>query len=45
MSIKDIIQGKKKWREHMSHVKALPKDYQIVYKRFKNISLRSALLS
>ena len=35
MSIKDIIQGKKEWRVHMSRVKKLPKDYQIVYKEIQ----------
>ena len=35
MSIQDIIQGKKEWREHMSRVKKLPKDYQIVYKEIQ----------
>jgi DNA-binding ferritin-like protein (Dps family) len=39
MSIQDIIEGKKKWREkwraHMARVKALPKDYQIVYKEIQ----------
>src|SRR5665648_834135 len=32
MSIKDIIEGKKEWRAHVTRVKALPQDYQIVYK-------------
>lgn len=36
MSIKDIIEGKKKWRAHMARVKALPQDYQIVYKEIQN---------
>ena len=31
MSIQDIIEGKKEWREHMARVKALPQDYQIAY--------------
>ncbi|MGL5380312.1 DUF1048 domain-containing protein [Clostridium sp.] len=31
MSIRDIIEGKKEWRAHMDRIKALPKDYQIVY--------------
>ena len=35
MSIKDIIEGKKKWRAHMAHVKALPQDYQIVYREIQ----------
>ena len=36
MSIQDIIEGKKKWRAHMARVKALPQDYQIVYKEIQN---------
>lgn len=35
MNIKDIIEGKKEWRAHMARVKALPKDYQIVYKEIQ----------
>lgn len=35
MGIQDIIEGKKKWREHVARVKALPKDYQIVYKEIQ----------
>ncbi|MDR3600243.1 MAG: DUF1048 domain-containing protein [Desulfosporosinus sp.] len=39
MNIQDIIEGKKKWREewrtHMARVKALPQDYQIVYKEIQ----------
>lgn len=35
MSIKDIIEGKKEWRAHVARVKALPKDYQIVYKEIQ----------
>jgi DNA-binding ferritin-like protein (Dps family) len=35
MSIKEIIEGKKAWRAHVSRVKALPKDYQIVYKEIQ----------
>jgi DNA-binding ferritin-like protein (Dps family) len=31
MSIRDIIEGKKKWRAHVKRVKELPQDYQIVY--------------
>lgn len=31
MSIRDIIEGKKEWRAHMARVKALPREYQIVY--------------
>ena len=35
MGIQDIIEGKKQWREHMARVKALPPDYQIVYKEIQ----------
>ena len=35
MSIQDIIEGKKEWRMHMARVKALPQDYQIVYKEIQ----------
>jgi DNA-binding ferritin-like protein (Dps family) len=32
VSIREIIEGKRQWRAHMARVKALPPDYQIVYK-------------
>ncbi|MFI6183714.1 DUF1048 domain-containing protein [Nonomuraea sp. NPDC051191] len=32
MGIQDIIEGKKQWRAHLARVKALPPDYEIVYK-------------
>ena len=35
MSIQDIIEGKKAWRSHMARVKALPQEYQIVYKEIQ----------
>ena len=35
MGIQDIIEGKKQWRAHMALVKALPPDYQIVYKEMQ----------
>ncbi|MEU4549450.1 DUF1048 domain-containing protein [Nonomuraea dietziae] len=35
MGIQDIIEGKKQWRAHMARVKALPQDYQIVYKEIQ----------
>ena len=35
MSIQDIIEGKKEWRAHMARVKALPQEYQIVYKEIQ----------
>ena len=42
--IQDAIGGKKKWQEkwraHMARVKALPQDYQIVYKEIQNYLLK-----
>ncbi len=35
MSIHDIIEGKKEWKAHINRLKALPKDYQIVYKELQ----------
>jgi DNA-binding ferritin-like protein (Dps family) len=35
VGIQDIIQGKRQWRAHMARVKALPPDYQIVYKEIQ----------
>lgn len=35
MSIQDIIEGKREWRAHMARVKALPQDYQIVYREIQ----------
>ena len=35
MRIQDIIEGKKEWRAHMARVRALPQDYQIVYKEIQ----------
>ncbi|MFC4597792.1 DUF1048 domain-containing protein [Cohnella hongkongensis] len=35
MSLRDLIEGKKEWRAHMARVKALPQDYQIVYKEIQ----------
>lgn len=35
MKIKEIIEGKKAWRAHVARVKALPQDYQIVYKEIQ----------
>ena len=35
MRIHVIIYGKYEWRAHMARVKALPKDYQIVYKEIQ----------
>jgi DNA-binding ferritin-like protein (Dps family) len=35
VSVHDIIEGKRQWRAHMARVKALPPDYQIVYKEIQ----------
>jgi DNA-binding ferritin-like protein (Dps family) len=35
VGIQDMIEGKKQWRAHMARVKALPRDYQIVYKEIQ----------
>ncbi|MGQ3480748.1 DUF1048 domain-containing protein [Paenibacillus sp. TY11] len=35
MRIRDIIEGKKEWRAHVVRLKALPQDYQIVYKEIQ----------
>ncbi|HEX3037829.1 MAG TPA: DUF1048 domain-containing protein [Oscillospiraceae bacterium] len=35
MSIQDIIESKKEWRAHVARVKALPQDYQSVYKEIQ----------
>lgn len=35
MGIQDTIEGKKQWRAHLARVKALPPDYQIVYKEIQ----------
>lgn len=35
MRIQDIIEGKREWRAHIARVKALPQDYQIVYKEIQ----------
>jgi DNA-binding ferritin-like protein (Dps family) len=35
VGIRDVIEGKRQWRAHMARVKALPPDYQIVYKEMQ----------
>ena len=35
MGVHDIIEGKRQWRAHMARVKALPPDYQMVYKEIQ----------
>jgi DNA-binding ferritin-like protein (Dps family) len=35
VGIQNVIEGKRQWRAHMARVKALPPDYQIVYKEIQ----------
>jgi DNA-binding ferritin-like protein (Dps family) len=35
VGIQDIIEGKRQWRAHMARVRALPPDYQVVYKEMQ----------
>ena len=35
MRIQEIIEGKKAWRAHSARVKALPQDYQFVYRELQ----------
>ncbi len=35
MAIRDIIEGKRRWRAHLARVRALPPDYQIAYKEIQ----------
>jgi DNA-binding ferritin-like protein (Dps family) len=35
VGIQDIIEGKRQWRAHVARVRALPPDYQIVYKEMQ----------
>lgn len=35
MNIRDIIEGKKAWWAHTTRVKALPEDYQLVYREIQ----------
>lgn len=44
MSIKDIIEGKKMWRAHVARIKALPQDYQIVYKEIEKYLFKVGLV-
>jgi len=44
MRIQDIIKGKKEWRAHMTRVKALPQDYQIVYNEIQKYLFKVGLV-
>lgn len=35
MHLKQIIEEKRAWRAHMARVKALPEDYQLVYREIQ----------
>ncbi len=35
MGFKDYILARKEWKTHINRIKALPKDYQIVYKQIQ----------
>jgi DNA-binding ferritin-like protein (Dps family) len=35
VGIQEIIEGKKQWRAHVARIKALPPDYQIVYREMQ----------
>ncbi|MDT0566303.1 DUF1048 domain-containing protein [Streptomyces sp. DSM 3412] len=45
MSIQDIIEGKKQWWAHAARVKALPPDYQIVYREMQKYLFKVGPLS
>ena len=40
MSIKKVIEEKREWRAHRMRVKALPQEYQIVYKEIEKYLLK-----
>jgi len=43
VNVRDIIEGKKKWRAHVARVKALPPDYQIVYREIQRYLFKVGL--
>lgn len=42
MGIRDIIDGKREWRGHMTRVKALSDDFQIVYEEMQKYLFKVA---
>jgi len=44
VGIQDVIEGKKQLRAHMARVKALPPDYQIVYKEMQRYLFKVGLI-
>ncbi|MDA8320820.1 MAG: DUF1048 domain-containing protein [Actinomycetota bacterium] len=41
MSIRDMIEGKRRWRAHMARVRAFPPDYQIAYREIQKYLFKS----
>jgi DNA-binding ferritin-like protein (Dps family) len=44
VGIQDVIDGKRQWRAHMARVRALPRDYQIVYKEIQRYVFKVGLI-
>jgi DNA-binding ferritin-like protein (Dps family) len=44
MGVRDVIEGKRQWRAHMARVKALPLDYQIVYKEIQRYFFKVGMI-
>jgi DNA-binding ferritin-like protein (Dps family) len=44
MGIQDVIEGKRQWRAHLARVRALPPDYQIVYKEIQRYFFKVGLV-
>ena len=40
MGIRDIVEGKREWRAHRARVKALPREYRIVYREIQKYLFR-----
>jgi len=40
MGIRDIIEGKRRWRTHVARIRALPPDYRIVYEEMQKYLFR-----
>ena len=40
MGIGEIVEGKRQWRAHVARVRALPRDYQVVYKQVQRYLFR-----
>jgi DNA-binding ferritin-like protein (Dps family) len=43
VGVRDVIEGKRQWRAHMARVRALPPDYQIVYKEIQRYFFKVGL--